>query len=136
MVRISPFDATGRRHTSFASVSVLPEVGTDIAITIDENGIKIDRSKCSHDGKCIRACPFDAINEGRKGYAVLIGGREGNVGDTILGETIAEFVSEDEALKITKNILKILKENPGCDVRDLMNKYKIEKFKEMININQ
>jgi len=37
-------------------------------------------------------------------------------------------------LKITENILKILKENPGCDVRDLMNRYGIKKFKEMIKI--
>jgi len=42
MVRISPFDATGRRHTSFASVSVLPEVDTDIKIEIDEKDLRID----------------------------------------------------------------------------------------------
>ena len=41
MIRISPFDATGRRHTSFASVSVLPEIDTDIKIEIDEGYIKI-----------------------------------------------------------------------------------------------
>lgn len=108
------------------------EICKEKAITIDENGIRIDKSKCSHDGKCIRACPFDAIGEGRKGYAVLVGGRESDVEDTVLAEIIAEFVSEDEALKITENILKILKDNPGCDVRDLMDRYGNEKFKEMI----
>jgi peptide chain release factor 2 len=50
MVRISPFDATGRRHTSFASVSVLPEVDTDIKIQIDEKDLRIDTYKASGPG--------------------------------------------------------------------------------------
>jgi peptide chain release factor 2 len=50
MVRISPFDATGRRHTSFASVSVFPEVDTDIKIEVDEKDLRIDTYRASGPG--------------------------------------------------------------------------------------
>jgi len=42
LVRISPFDASGRRHTSFASVDILPEVEGDDQIVIDPDDLKID----------------------------------------------------------------------------------------------
>ena len=42
LVRISPFDANKRRHTSFASVDVIPEVDDDIDIVIDDKDIRID----------------------------------------------------------------------------------------------
>jgi peptide chain release factor 2 len=50
MVRISPFDATSRRHTSFASVSVLPEVDTDIKIEIQDKDLRIDTYRASGPG--------------------------------------------------------------------------------------
>lgn len=50
MVRISPFDATGRRHTSFASVSVLPEVDSDIKIEIDDKDLRTDTYRASGPG--------------------------------------------------------------------------------------
>jgi len=42
LVRISPFDAAGRRHTSFASVDVLPEVEEDVALEIRPEDLRID----------------------------------------------------------------------------------------------
>lgn len=42
LVRISPFDAAGRRHTSFASVDVMPEIDDDIEIDIKPEDLKID----------------------------------------------------------------------------------------------
>lgn len=42
LVRISPFDSNARRHTSFASVTVIPELSKDINIEIKESDLKID----------------------------------------------------------------------------------------------
>lgn len=42
LVRISPFDAGARRHTSFASVSIMPEIKKEINVEIKESDLKID----------------------------------------------------------------------------------------------
>ena len=50
MVRISPFDAGARRHTSFASVFVIPEVPDDIVVAIDEKDLRVDTFRSSGSG--------------------------------------------------------------------------------------
>ena len=50
LVRISPFDAGARRHTSFASVFVIPEVSDDIVIAIDEKDLRVDTFRSSGSG--------------------------------------------------------------------------------------
>jgi len=50
LVRISPFDANKRRHTSFASLFVYPEVEEDIDIVIDEKDLRIDTYRASSAG--------------------------------------------------------------------------------------
>ncbi|MFH1504694.1 MAG: peptide chain release factor 2 [Candidatus Omnitrophota bacterium] len=50
LVRISPFDANKRRHTSFASVSVLPEVKGDIEIDVQPEDLRIDTYRSSGAG--------------------------------------------------------------------------------------
>ena len=50
LVRISPFDAGGRRHTSFASVEVLPEISEDIKIDINSDDLKVDTYRASGAG--------------------------------------------------------------------------------------
>jgi peptide chain release factor 2 len=42
LVRISPFDSSGRRHTSFASLDVIPEIDDDVHVTIKDEDLKID----------------------------------------------------------------------------------------------
>ena len=42
LVRISPFDSSGKRHTSFASIDVFPELNEDVNVEINEKDLKID----------------------------------------------------------------------------------------------
>ena len=50
LVRLSPFDAGGRRHTSFASLEVLPEITDDIQIEINPDDLRIDTYRASGAG--------------------------------------------------------------------------------------
>ncbi|MFP4070904.1 MAG: peptide chain release factor 2 [Desulfovibrionales bacterium] len=50
LIRISPFDASGRRHTSFASVDVYPDIDQDIEIDVKEEDIRVDVFRSSGPG--------------------------------------------------------------------------------------
>jgi peptide chain release factor 2 len=50
LVRISPFDAAARRHTSFASIYVYPEIDDDIEVDLDENDVRVDTFRASGAG--------------------------------------------------------------------------------------
>ena len=50
LVRISPFDASGRRHTSFASLDVLPELDEDVSVTVNPDEIRVDTFRASGAG--------------------------------------------------------------------------------------
>ncbi len=50
LVRISPFDATKRRHTSFASVSVYPEIDDLVEVAIEDKDLRIDTYRSSGAG--------------------------------------------------------------------------------------
>lgn len=50
LVRVSPFDSSGRRHTSFASLEVMPEIDDDVEVDIREEDIKMDVYRASGAG--------------------------------------------------------------------------------------
>jgi len=50
LVRISPFDASGRRHTSFASLDVMPELNDEIEININPDDLRVDTYRSSGAG--------------------------------------------------------------------------------------
>jgi len=50
LVRISPFDSSGKRHTSFASVDVMPEIDDSVDVQINPNDLKIDTYRASGAG--------------------------------------------------------------------------------------
>lgn len=50
LIRISPFDSTGRRHTSFASLAVLPEISAEVEININPDDLRIDTYRSSGAG--------------------------------------------------------------------------------------
>jgi len=50
LVRLSPFDAAHRRHTSFTLVEVWPDLGDDVSVTVDPNDLQIDTFRASSAG--------------------------------------------------------------------------------------
>ena len=50
IVRISPFDPSGKRHTSFASVDVMPDIDEDVAVDINPSDLKVDTYRASGAG--------------------------------------------------------------------------------------
>lgn len=50
LVRISPFDSSGRRHTSFASCDVMPEIDDDVSVTINMDDVRVDTYRASGAG--------------------------------------------------------------------------------------
>jgi len=50
LVRISPYDSSGRRHTSFASLDVMPEIDDSITVDIDPGDLRIDTFRASGAG--------------------------------------------------------------------------------------
>ncbi len=50
LVRISPFDAAARRHTSFAAVDVMPEIDDTVEINIDMKDVQVDTYRASGAG--------------------------------------------------------------------------------------
>jgi len=98
LVRISPFDSGGRRHTSFAGVTVIPEIDDSVEIELNEKEIKIDTYRSSGAGG-------QSVNT--TDSAVRVTHLPSNTVVTVQNER-SQIKNKDTALKILKGKLYML----------------------------
>jgi peptide chain release factor 2 len=111
LVRISPFDSSGRRHTSFASVDVMPELSDDVEVNINPDDLRIDTYRASGAGG-------QHINKTESAIRIT----HLPTGVVVACQTErSQFQNKDTAMKMLKSKLVELKERE--------NKEKIEDLK-------
>ncbi len=111
LVRISPFDSSGRRHTSFASMDVMPELSDDVEVNINPDDLRIDTYRASGAGG-------QHINKTESAIRIT----HLPTGVVVACQTErSQFQNKDTAMKMLKSKLVELKERE--------NKEKIEDLK-------
>lgn len=79
------------------------------AAKVVDGVIELDKEICNNCGRCVGTCPFDAIEEGKQGFKIVIGGRWGK--KIAIGKELNKiFFSEEEVLSIIEKSILLFRE--------------------------